>query len=325
MVDEFVCNTCLKSFSRNFNYKRHLKSMVCQKNKDYSCPKCLKKFQRLAFLEYHLENSVCDKIVLLSFPYKLLNTKFQLDLSCHNCLRTFTRNSSLKYHISRNVCSDIKILEFDTIEEFNSYRSTKFENFRQIKGSKTLKDGHCITLYCIGYFNRPTLARLRAPSLNKFLKSHLQRCKGKLNIHYLSDGSIRCSVFKCTNITHLARKKLDVNEKKFIIEKLNCGMTFNNIRTSFVTKYSKNISRYDVNNIKYRNKISLAFFTNKNDLLSTKNLLNSLAKSHNIHSNIDVIDSLEKLICIIQFKHQKSIIELNTGVLCIDSTHGLSK
>ena len=97
------------------------------------------------------------------------------------------------------------------------------------------------------------------------------------------------------------------------------------IRHHFIRNFKRNVSRYEINNLKYKNRIFLEYQTNKNDLLSTKNLLFSLSKSNKIYSNIESIQKIEDLVAIVQFNYQQSMIQGNQGVICIDSTHSLSK
>ena len=228
-------------------------------------------------------------------------------------------------HISQRVCLNVKVYEFETKEEFNIFRMQNFLNFKQIKGSKITKTGYSMTYYCADYFNKPSQAKLRCPSYSKFIKSNIKKCSGKLTALYCHDGSVKCSLYPCTNTNHIMRKKLSESEINYIIEKLKCGMSFTQIRSAFVKDFSRNLSRYDVNNLKYRNKISFEFRTNRNDLISTRNILNLLKKQHHIYSNVDSIQEIDNLIIVIQFIHQKSIVEHSAGILCIDSTHGLSK
>lgn len=180
-------------------------------------------------------------------------------------------------------------------------------------------------MYCKDYNNQPSSARLRAPSVNKFARTFTNKCDGKLKIHFFADGTVKCFVYGCTNTKHSSINKLEDVEKSYIIEKLKLRMNFTQIRSAFINRFSKNISRYQVNNIKYRNQISFEFFTNKNDLVSTRNIIDTLQKCHNIHSNLHSIQKLEDIILVMQFNHQKKMLDYNTGVFCIDSTHGITK
>ena len=189
-------------------------------------------------------------LYLTHFNYILYLT-IQFSLICVKCSRKFSRHSSLKYHISKNVCGSTQVFEFASVKEFNDFRATRLENFRRIKGSKYLKNCLYLSTYCKDYNNQPSSARLRAPSVNKFARTFTNKCDGKLKIHFFADGTVKCFVYGCTNTKHSSINKLEDVEKSYIIEKLKLRMNFTQIRSAFINRFSKNISRYQVNNIKY--------------------------------------------------------------------------
>ena len=187
------------------------------------------------------------------------------------------------------------------------------------------KNGYVATFYCRNFFKKKSIARHRTVSLKKFYEWKIPNCSGKIIANFLKNGTVEARITPCTNIQHINRKILTGEEKSFIVDKLQSGMSMIQIRHHFIRNFKRNVSRYEINNLKYKNRIFLEYQTNKNDLLSTKNLLFSLSKSNKIYSNIESIQKIEDLVAIVQFNYQQSMIQGNQGVICIDSTHSLSK
>ena len=242
-----------------------------------------------------------------------------------HCHISFQGITSLKYHIDNRVCDNKKTVEFETINDFINFKNSNYINFKQLHGSKTTKNGHQIIFYCTNFNKNASLATHRAPSLKKFYETNMSKCNGKLTTTYLNDSSVKLKITPCTNIFHLNRRTLGDNERNFILNNLRIGMETIQIRAEFLKKYKKYVSRYEINNLKYANHISMEYRTNRNDIISTRNLLDLLEKEHSVFSNIYSVVNMEDIIIILQFSHQKAMAKNFTGILCIDSTHGVSK
>ena len=168
-------------------------------------------------------------------------------------------------------------------------------------------------------------AKMRMPSIYKFHRDRSARCNGRIVSHVSNDGSVEASFFSCTIHEHLVKKSLTLDQKNYIKEKLELGMDCTQVRANFSKQYYQWISRHQINNIKYQFKIFYEYRTNSSDLISTRNLIQNLEQIHRVDSNINQISALEELVLVIQFSQQKNILDKNSKILSIDSTHSITK
>ena len=96
-------------------------------------------------------------------------------------------------------------------------------------------------------------------------------------------------------------------------------------KLQFFKKYKKIINRHQINNLMYKMRINREFITNKNDIVSSANLIKKYTHYGKCFSNIDLISSINEIIIIFQHNNQHLILKNSkTNILCFDSTHCLT-
>ena len=165
----------------------------------------------------------------------------------------------------------------------------------------------------------------RAPTMRQFLLNNSHKCKGKMNVSLYNNGKVNVKHTQCTKFDHIRLIRLSVPQKEFIIQKLNERILFPQIRNLFFDKFGTSISRHSINYLKNSLKIHMNYKTNKIDLVSSTNIRKKLINQAKIYSNLSIVNDIKKAIITFQFKSQQIILNQSKKILCIDSTHNITK
>lgn len=224
-------------------------------------------------------------------------------------------------HRKNSLCQKYdEILNFDNHEDLHKWEKTIPRHFAKKRGKRTMSNGYSYDFHCNNKSATPKTGK-KAPNYQAFVKRNLKSCNGSILMKKFENGSSTVYIKKCDTKNHFVPEAIPDEIRIAIREKLIDG--FSNAQTKkFVLRNFKCfVTRYTMNNVRYKHKIDMAFKTSNNDLISTKAFL---GKFHKSFSNIDEIKEMKDLVAVFQTKEMHDRWE-KTATICFDSTHKISK
>ena len=234
---------------------------------------------------------------------------------CIRCESEFSRKIDLKVHFLK--CAPKVCLSFPTEKMFEKWKKSNVPStFKKTTGNYNNQNLSAEYYHC----NNRRLARninnKHSLSWSQFQRTLLPRsCKGSLTVKKLPN-SINVDFVKCCHIPHPSKTTLKIETAKFIREKLRDGVSSRTLRLNFMKKTGSLISKHHINNIREREKINMDWKYDKNDQISTIQLLEKIQCWHNLESVTKLEDS------VIIFRAAKLI---DPDILLLDSTHKITK